>query len=87
MRSPMGRMFGIGGAFAILALIVGMVMNPAPARRLGEIAAAAGKRGSPPTPEETAEIARLERRLSLGTILVGILLALAVSAMAIARYI
>jgi len=86
MQSGMGRTLGIGGAFTILALIIGMVMNPPAAKRLGKIAAAAAARGGPPPAEEVAEVARLQRRLGEGTIIVATLLTLAVSAMAVARY-
>lgn len=86
MRSPMGRTLGIGGGFAILAMIVGMILNPPAAKRLGEIGAAAAKRGGPPPPEEVAEVARLQKRIALGSMLAAAFLTLAVSAMALARY-
>lgn len=86
MQSGMGRTLGVGGALAILALVIGMIMNPLAAKRLGEIAAAAAKRGGPPPPEEVAGVARLQKRLGVGTIIVATLMTLAVSAMAVARY-
>ena len=87
MQSGMGRTLGIGAALTILALIIGMIVPPPAARRLGEIAAAAAKRGGPPLPEEAAEIARLQKRLGTSTIIVATLLTLAISAMALARYV
>ena len=86
MRSGMGRAFAIGGSLAILAMIIGMIMAPPAVKRLGEIAAAAAKRGGPPTPEEAAQIERLQGRLRTSTIITATLLTLAVSAMAVARY-
>ena len=86
MRSSMGRTFAIGGGLAIVAMIIGMAMAPPAVRRLGQIAAAAAKRGGPPTPEEGAEIERLQGRMRVSTTLVATLLTLAVSAMAVARY-
>jgi len=86
MQTRMGRTLGIGGALAILVLIIGMVVNSPAARRLGEIGAAAAKRGGPPTPEEAAEVARLQKRMGASTIVVATLMTLALSAMALARY-
>lgn len=87
MQSGMGRILGIGGALSILALIIGMIMGPPAAKRLGAIAEAAAKRGGPPLPEEAAEIARLQKRLGVSTIITTTLLTLAVAAMAVARYV
>lgn len=86
MRSGPGRTFGIGGALAILAFILGVTMNPPAAKRMAAIAAAAAKRGGPPSPEEAAELARLQKRLGLGTVIAATLLTMAIAAMAVARY-
>ena len=86
MQSRMGQTFALGGTFTILALIVGMIVSSPAAKKLAAIGAAAAKRGGPPPPEEVAEIARLQRRLGVATITVATLLTLAVSAMAVARY-
>ena len=86
MHTGMGRTLGFGGGLALLALIVGMTMNPPALWRMGAIAAAAAKRGGPPTPDEAAEVMRLQKRLALGSIIPAILLTLTVSAMAVARY-
>ena len=87
MRSGMGQTFAIGGALGILAMVIGMIMSPPAAKRLGEIGAAVAKRGGPPLPEEAAETARLQNRLGLSTIITATLLTLAVAAMAVARYV
>jgi hypothetical protein len=86
MRTGMGRTFAIGGALAILALIYGMIVSSPAAKRMGEVASAAAKRGGPPSPEEAAELARLQKRLGLSTIISATLMTLAVAAMAVARY-
>lgn len=86
MKTSMGRTLALGAVFAILSMIVGMVMNAPAAMRLGAIAATMGKRGGPPTPEEAAEMARLQGRMRTGAILVAVLLTLAVAAMAVGRY-
>ena len=87
MRSGMGRTIGLGAGLAILALVVGMSMSAPSMHRLGRLGAAAAQRGGPPTADEAAEIARLQKRLALATTFVAILLTLAVSAMALARYV
>ena len=86
MRTGFGRTIGWGGVCAILAMIVGMIVNPPAARRMAQIATAAGKRGGPPSPEEAAEVQRLQKRMATANVFVAILLTLAVSAMAVARY-
>jgi uncharacterized membrane protein len=86
MQLNSSKVFATGGTLAILALIVGMVMNPPAAKRMGQIAAAAAKRGGPPTPEEAVELGALEARLRTGSAIVATLLTLAVAAMAVARY-
>ena len=86
MKTGMGRTIGAGAACAILAMIVGMIVNPPAVRRMGQIAAAAAQRGGPPSPEEAAEVQRLQKRMASANVFVAILLTLAVSAMAVARY-
>src|SRR6185369_5901670 len=86
MQMSSSRTFATGGLFAILALIIGTVMNPPAVNRLGAIAAAAAKRGGPPTPEEAIEIGALQARLRMGTLIVAVLITLALAAMAVARY-
>jgi len=86
MQLRSSRVFAMGGVFAILAFIVGLVTNAPAAKRLGAITAGAAKRGGPPTPEEGAEIGKLQQRLKTGTMIVLLLLILAVAAMSVARY-
>jgi uncharacterized membrane protein len=86
MQLNSSKMLSAGGAFAILALLVGMISNPPAAKRLGALSAAIGKRGGPPTPEEAAEMGQLRRRMYRGQVIVLSLLTLAVAAMAVARY-
>jgi hypothetical protein len=86
MKTGMGRTIGVGAACAILAMIIGMIVNPPAVKRMGQIASAAAQRGGPPSPEETAEVQRLQKRMGSANVLVTILLTLAVSAMAVARY-
>jgi hypothetical protein len=87
MRSGTGMTFGIGGALAILAFLLGMAVNMPVSKRLAAIGAAAAARGGPPTPEEQAEVKRLQGRMSAASQFVTLLLLLATAAMAIARYV
>ena len=87
MRSGTGMTFGIGGVLAILAFVLGMAVNMPVSKRLAAIGAAAGARGGPPTPEEQAEMKRLQGRMSVASQFVTVLLVLATAAMAIARYV
>jgi hypothetical protein len=86
MKTGMGRTIGAGAACAILAMIIGMIVNPPAVKRMGQIAAAAAKRGGPPSPEEAAEVQRLQKRMASANLFVAILVTLALSAMAVARY-
>jgi uncharacterized membrane protein len=86
MKIGMGRTIGAGATCAILALILGMIVNPPAVKRIAQISEAAAQRGGPPSPEETAEVQRLQKRMGTANVFVMILLTLAVSAMAVARY-
>jgi len=86
MKTGTGRTLSLGATFAILSMIVGMAMNTPAGKRIGVITAAAGKRGGPLTPEEAAEMTRLQGRIRTGTTIVAVLLTLALAAMAVGRY-
>jgi uncharacterized membrane protein len=80
-----GIAYGVGGLSAILAAIVGMGISGAAGRRMaaiGQLVAEAGR----PSPEQQAEIARLQHRMALGARIAAGLVAVAVVAMATARY-
>ncbi len=87
MRSGPGQTFAIGGALAILAFVLGMAVNMPASKRLAAIGAAATTRGGPPTADESAEMQRLQGRMSVASQIVTVLLVLATGAMAIARYV
>ena len=86
MGTGTGRTLALGATFAILAVIIGGSVNPPAVKRLGAVSAAASQRGGPPTPEEGAEIARLQSRMRTASVIVAILMTLAVAAMAVGRY-
>jgi uncharacterized membrane protein len=87
LGSGPGRTFGLGGTFAILAALLGMVVNSPTARRLTALAARVQGSGRPPVPEEAAEMKRLQARLARATMVAAGLLVLATLAMAVARYV
>jgi len=86
MQSSMGRTIGIGGGLAILAIVLGLVINAPTGRRMSVIGAAIAKRGGPPEPGEAAELQRLQARMEMASVAVAVLLLLATCAMAVARY-
>jgi uncharacterized membrane protein len=79
-----GIAFGTGGLAAILGAIVGSVYSGGAGRRMAVIGQSIGPAG--PSPEQQAEISRLQARIGLGTRIVAALLALSAGAMAIGRY-
>jgi uncharacterized membrane protein len=81
-----GRVFGLGAVLAVLATFIGMTINTPTARRIGAILGRLQTGGSP-SPEELAEIRRLQTRLARATNTVAVLLVLALIAMAVARYV
>lgn len=86
MGSGPGRMFSLGAAFAIAAVILGTVVNSPAARKMGIISTAVRNSGGSPTPEQGAELARLSARLGWALNTAGVLVVLATAAMAVARY-
>lgn len=87
MRSGSGMTYAVGGLLAVLGFVVGMAVNAPASKRLAVIGAAAAARGGPPTPEEQAELKRLQGRMSTASQIVTVLLVLATSAMAVGRYV
>jgi uncharacterized membrane protein len=76
--------FTVGGAAAIIAVVLGLIVTKPAIDRMGALGQAIA--GGQPTPEQASELQRLQAK----TVLVGrislVLLALAVVAMATARY-
>jgi len=86
MATPTGTVFGIGGVLAIVGLVIGLTFNAPTAQRLAALAGRIQAQGGAPTPEQVAEVQRLQQRLGLVLPLVTALLVLATVAMALARY-
>ncbi|HET7599530.1 MAG TPA: hypothetical protein VFK09_04525 [Gemmatimonadales bacterium] len=82
-----GRVLGLGGALALAAGILGMVVNAPAGKRLGALGATLAAERRPPTPEEAALMQRLQDRLTRASWVAVALLLLATVAMAVGRYV
>jgi uncharacterized membrane protein len=87
MGTPTAMVFGFGGLLAILALVIGLTVNAPTAQRLAALSGKIQAQGSPPTPEQVAEVQRLQKRLGVVLPLITALVVLATVAMALARYV
>ena len=87
MASPTARVFGAGGLFAILAIVIGVTVNMPTAMRLSALMASIQASGGPPSPEQRAMQQALQARLGVAVRVVAALLVLATAAMAVARYV
>ena len=84
MHSPRGMTLGVGAVAALLAFVVGFAISMPAAAKAGKLMAA---QSGPPTPAQTTELAKLQARNALGARLAAIFLIVAISAMAVARYV
>lgn len=87
LGSGPGRVFGMGGGFALAAMVTGMSVNAPAGRRLGILTARIQAEGRLPTPDEVATLQALQQRLARGGNIVALLVVLATMAMAVARYV
>jgi uncharacterized membrane protein len=87
LASGPGKVFGLGGAVAIGASILGLAVNMRAGRRLAEITGRLQSAGRPPTPDEQATLAALQARLGRASVVAAVLLVIAMLLMAIARYV
>jgi uncharacterized membrane protein len=79
-----GIAYGFGAIAAILAAAIGGSIGSSAGRKLLAVGQAIGAGG--PTPEQQAELGRLQDRMALGARLAASLLIVAAGAMAIGRY-
>jgi len=86
LRSRHGMLYIAGAALAVIAALIGQLVNAPTARRAGQLAAAIQASGGPPSQEQTAEMKRFQVRLLGATRTGALLLAGAAIAMAAARY-
>lgn len=87
MHTGPGRTFSAGAALAIVAAILGMAVNTPAAKRMGVLIGSIQAAGTPPSPEQAAEIGRLQDRLYRATQAAAVLILLAVICMGVARYV
>lgn len=81
-----GMTYGTGGLAGIIGLIVGIIMIGRSVGEMGRIGAAIGQSGGPPSSAQGQRMAILRARIETGNKIVWALLLVAVTAMAIARY-
>jgi uncharacterized membrane protein len=79
-----GIAYGVGAVAAIVAAAVGGAIGRRAGLRLQAVGQAIGAAG--PTPEQQAEIGRLQDRMALGARLAASLLIVSAGAMAVGRY-
>ena len=85
-RTTSGMVFGLGGVATILAAIIGGAFVSRSAVQLAKIGATVQAAGGRPSPEQAAELGRLQARMGTAMRGVAALLVIAVIAMATARY-
>jgi drug/metabolite transporter (DMT)-like permease len=86
ITTPMGMTLTIGASCALVAFLIGITVNAPSAKRIGIIMGARAQAKGPPSPEEVAQIAKLQARMGKGQLAAVVLLTLATMAMAVARY-
>ena len=87
MRSAGGMTFGIGAILALVAVLLGVFVVTPAAIRAGKLGAEMAAGGRPPTPEQAAEMQRLQATLGKMAVVAAGLLTLTTIAMAVARYV
>lgn len=78
--------FTIGGLAGITALIIGGAVVGPTAARIGKLGAEIQTAGKPPSPDQVAEMQKLQKRMQQSSLLVAVILAVALLCMASARY-
>jgi len=87
MRSAGGMTFGIVAVLALIAVLLGVLVVTPAAIRASKLGAEMAAGGRPPTPEQSAEMQRLQATLGKMAGVAAILLTLTTVAMAVARYV
>jgi hypothetical protein len=86
ITSGPGIGFTVGGVAAIITVTLGLIATKPAADRMGALGQEIAGSGGPPTPDQAAEMQRLQARLLLMGRVSMVLLAIAVVTMATARY-
>jgi len=87
LSTGMGIGWTFGASLTIIAALLGQFVNKPTAQRFGQLAAEVQATGNPPSEAIKTEMQQLQLRLLRATQFAAILLVLATSAMAAARYI
>ncbi len=87
ITSGSGLVLTIGGLAGILAAVVGIVAAAPAGTRLAALTKQIQTAGTAPTPEQTAEMQSLQKRINQVTLWTTVLLIVALAAMASARYV
>jgi hypothetical protein len=82
-----GMTFGLGGLATIIAGVIGGAVLGRGGNRLAKIGAAVQASGGAPSAEQTVEIGAIQARMWTALRIVAVLLLIAVTAMAVARYV
>jgi hypothetical protein len=82
--TPTGMALGVGAVASLLAIVIGFGINAPTQRKM--VALRQKLESGAPAGTEAAELARLQARIGRGAQIAALLLLLAVSAMAVARY-
>jgi putative copper export protein len=83
----MGMTLGIGGAAAIIALLIGLIFTRPAGNRMAAVAREIESGGAPPTTEQLASLQTIRSRLMGSSHAVATFMLIAIVCMAIARYV
>jgi hypothetical protein len=86
IHSASGMTFTIGALAAITAMIIGIAVASPSAKQISELGKTIGSAGKPPSPDQQAEMGRLQARIGKASISATLFLIVATIAMAVARY-
>ena len=86
ITTPTGLGFTLGGIAGLISLGIGLTITAPALDRVGAMAKAIMASGAPPTPEQMQELQGHQMRMAGAAVWNAVFLALAVAAMAVARY-
>ena len=87
MATPVGRTFAWSGAIALVAFLIGAGFSRPSGMRMGRIGAQLATASAEERPALLEEMQRLRRRNAASSLTVTVLLVLAATGMAVARYV
>ncbi|MCL4396104.1 MAG: hypothetical protein M1482_15105 [Chloroflexi bacterium] len=81
-----GLGFTVGGIAGLIAFFIGFFISRTAAEAMGALGREMQAAGRPPTPDQVQKMKALQERLSQASVATAIVLAVAVAAMAMSRY-